>query len=194
MFAICAGLATGAEAQTAYFGGYNGNPDHLTVMVPVTASVGGVCGFAPALAPSGTFDAGDIRNAFSHNFGFTLECTVPLRMAVTSQNGGLQTASTTTTGYTNIETYSVTLDIKGANSSEVSGTCNTSQLLVTLGSSTCTFFGTASTSNGLLLNNPSFDIGGSFVGVSNGAGYSGSNILIAANYSDTLTVTLSPAQ
>jgi hypothetical protein len=76
-FAVAVGLAPmcPASAQstimgpTAYVGG-----TPVTLNIPVTASVGGRCGFATSAAPSGSFDAGEIdRTSWSGQFPFHVE-------------------------------------------------------------------------------------------------------------------------
>ena len=189
-------LGSSAYAQTtAFYPDGNqppGSPSNIQLSVPVTASVAEQCGFAPNGAPDDTYNAGDIRNGWTHDTAFTLECNGPLNMAVTSLNGGLLASGTPASGYANLEVYSVTLHIAG-DSGSAEATCTTDLLLHTLGSSSCGFYGTASTSVGLNLNGSSEDQSGSYIRISNGTGYTGSQTLIASNtYTDTLTVTLSP--
>ena len=179
-----------ASAQvTAYAGG---SPSNIVLSIPVTASVGGRCGFAPGLAPSGSTDVGEVNNAFSADFPFTLECTVPFRAAVISQNGGLLAASATpATGYTNLAPYLVDLNLVGdPGVTPVSGTCDTADLQTSSGAA-CVFKGPATASQGLRLNGSSYDAPGSFLRVRRDA-YAAPAILTAANtYADSLTVTLS---
>ena len=179
-----------AQAQvTAYAGG---SPSNIVLSIPVTASVGGRCGFAPGLAPSGSTDVGEVNNAFSADFPFTLECTVPFRAAVISQNGGLLAPSVTPdVGYTNLAPYLVDLNLVGdAGVTPVSGTCDTADLQTSSGA-TCVFKGPATAGQGLRLNGSSYDTPGSFLRVHRGA-YAAPAILTAANaYADSLTVTLS---
>jgi hypothetical protein len=179
-----------AQAQvTAYAGG---SPSNIVLSIPVTASVGGRCGFAPGLAPSGSTDVGEVNNAFSADFPFTLECTVPFRAAVISQNGGLLAASTTpATGYTNLAPYLVDLNLVGDTGvTPVSGTCDTADLKTSSGAG-CAFKGPATAGQGLRLNGSSYDTPGSYLRVRRGA-YAAPAILTAANtYADSLTVTLS---
>lgn len=174
---------------TAYAGG---SPSNIVLSIPVTASVGGRCGFSPGAAPSGTKDVGEVNNAFTADFPFTLQCTVPFRAAVISSNGGLLASSVTpATGYTNLAPYLVDLNLVGdVGVGTVNATCDTGDLKTTSGA-TCGFKGPASASQGLRLNGSSYDVSGSYVRVHRGA-YAGAQILAAANtYSDSLTVTLS---
>lgn len=179
-----------AQAQvTAYAGG---SPSNIVLSIPVTASVGGRCGFAPGLAPSGSTDVGEVNNAFSADFPFTLECTVPFRAAVISQNGGLLAASATPdVGYTNLAPYLVDLTLVGdPGVTPVSGTCDTADLQTSSGAA-CAFKGPATASQGLRLDGASYDAPGSFLRVRRDA-YAAPAILTAANtYADSLTVTLS---
>lgn len=196
--ALCA-VSVPAFAQATYYYPDGHQPPtsagaYDAIPINITAHVGETCGFKDA-PPADTYDAGDIRNAFAHQTDFQLECNGPLRMAITSQNGGLYNGGgTANTGYSNLEIYSVKLNIVPTSGSAVTATCTTDQLVSTLSTSSCPFFGTASTSVGLLLNSPSYDVSGSYVQVSNGSGYSGPPVLNASNnYTDTLTVTLSAA-
>ena len=190
VLAVFAAGADLAQAQvTAYAGG---SPSNIVLSIPVTASVGGRCGFAPGMAPSGSTDVGEVNNAFSADFPFTLECTVPFRAAVISQNGGLLASSVTpATGYTNLAPYLVDLNLVGdAGVTPASATCDTGDLKTSSGA-TCTFKGPATASQGLRLNGSSYDVSGSYLRVSRAA-YAGPQILAAANvYADSLTVTLS---
>jgi hypothetical protein len=188
--AVIAGGMERAQAQvTAYAGG---SPSNIVLSIPVTASVGGRCGFAPGLAPNGSTDVGEVNNAFSADFPFTLECTVPFRAAVISQNGGLlATGVTPATGYTNLAPYLVDLNLVGdAGVTPVNATCDTGDLKTSSGA-TCTFKGPASAAQGLRLNGSSYDVSGSYLRVHRAA-YAGAQILAAANtYADSLTVTVS---
>lgn len=188
--AIIAGGMERAQAQvTAYAGG---SPSNIVLSIPVTASVGGRCGFAPGMAPNGSTNVGEVNNAFSADFPFTLECTVPFRAAVVSQNGGMLASGVTpATGYTNLAPYLVDLNLVGdAGVTPASATCDTGDLKTSSGAA-CTFKGPASASQGLRLNGSSYDVSGSYLRVHRAA-YAGAQILAAANtYADSLTVTLS---
>lgn len=187
---ILAASVTESRAQvTAYAGG---SPPNIVLSIPVTASVGGRCGFAPGMAPSGSTNVGEVNNAFTADFPFTLQCTVPFRAAVVSSNGGLLASSVTpATGYTNLAPYLVDLNLVGdVGVGTATATCDTGDLKSTSGA-TCGFKGPATASQGLRLNGSSYDVSGSYLRVHRGA-YAGAQILAAANtYSDSLTVTLS---
>jgi hypothetical protein len=184
---MCA--AAPAYAQVTAIAG--GAPDHITLSVPVTASIGGACGFKTGAAPSGSRDVGELNGSFSEDFPFTLECTGPLRMAVVSANGGLLASTGTLPGgYTNTAPYAVSLHIEGQGGAITNGSCDAATLTA-LASSACSFRGPASTSQGLRLGVASYQIPGSYLRVSS-PGYSSPSILVASNtYTDTLTVTLS---
>lgn len=191
MVAALAAGATDAHAQvTAYAGG---SPSNIVLSIPVTASVGGRCGFAPGAAPNGSTDVGEVNNAFTADFPFTLQCTVPFRAAVISQNGGLLTSTSAVSGYTNLAPYLVDLNLVGDSGvGSASATCDTGDLKTTSGA-TCGFKGPATTTQGLRLNGASYDVPGSYLRVHRAA-YAGASILVASNtYADALTVTLSVA-
>jgi hypothetical protein len=169
--------ATPAMAQnvpnTAYFGG---SPTSITVSVPVTATVGGSCGFAPGAAPSGSQNVGALDNpTWTYDFGFTLQCTGPSRIAVVSSNGGLRKASLPSEpGYLGIAPYGAAAN------------------LLTSSLNPCVLRGTASPTVGLSVATPSYNLSGSYVRVT--ALNYGSDILVSGtDYTDTLTVTVSPA-
>lgn len=184
---VCSGPPAFAQV-TAIAGG---SPDHITLAVPVTASIGGTCGFRTGEAPNGSRDVGELNGNFSEDFLFTLQCTAPLRMAVVSANGGLLASTgALAAGYTNVAPYNVSLHIVGDSGVTADGTCSASTL-TTITGSPCTFRGPASSTQGLRLNIRSYDLSGSYLRVSS-PGYSGDDILAASNtYTDTLTVTLS---
>lgn len=181
---------------TAYFRdsaltGYNyPGPDRATIAIDVKASVGGTCGFATNGAPNAVFNFGEITPGFSATVPFTAECTAPWRIAVSSANGALKNAATVPAGYTNKAPYNVALNV-ASDGGPVTGSCPVAQIDQASGSTACTFEGTASTTNGLLIPR-SFGLSGSAITMTAPA-YAGSNILISGNYSDTLVVTVSPA-
>jgi hypothetical protein len=124
------------------------------------------------------------------DFPFTLDCNVPSRVAAVSTNGGMTTAGAPPTGYANRTPYDVVLNLVGnEGTSSVSASCTAATL--TQGS-TCPFVGPASSSQGLRLAGPAILQGGSYLRLS-GKPYSGTELLIAGTYSDTLSVTVSPA-
>ena len=175
---------------TAYFGG---SPTSITVSVPVIATVGGSCGFATGAAPNGSYNAGAIdTTAWTNDFSFTLQCTGPSRMAITSLNGGLKrtTPLAATPGYTDIAPYVVAVNVVRTGGT-TTGNCAASELL-TSASGPCALRGTASPTVGLYVNTPSFNLSGSYVRVSAPA-FAGPAVLVNGTYTDTLTVTVSPA-
>lgn len=185
LFAI--GMASNAGAQTTAYAPGDGSPNSVQLSIPVTASVQATCGFATA--PSGTHDEPNFDDhAWSHDFDFTIECSTASRIAVVSANGALQTGGVAPPGYTTSAPYDVTLNVV-ENAGTATGTCPVVNL--TSGGS-CTFVGPASASQGLAVavsqNQP-----GSYLRVSAPV-YAGADVLVAGTgYTDTLTVTLSPA-
>lgn len=181
------GAASNAQAQTTAYAVGQGTPNSITLTIPVTASVQAACGFATA--PSGTHNEPNFDDhAWTHDFGFTIDCSTASRVAVVSSNGALRTGGVAPTGYTTSAPYNVTLNVV-QNSGVATGTCPVANL--TTGGS-CTFVGPASASQGLAVavtqNQP-----GSYLRVSAPA-YAGADVLVASTgYADTLTVTLSPA-
>jgi len=179
------GTAQAQTVQTAYAGG---SPVVLTI--PVTASVGGRCGFADGAAPSGTYNQADFDlNGLSTQFNFSLNCTGPSRVAIVSANGGLLSSTSASPGYSNKADYNVTLNLAANNGTTASATCTASTLTA---GSTCSFVGQASTTQGLRLASAAVNQAGSYVRISAPA-QSGSTVLVAGTYSDALTVTVSPA-
>ncbi|MET0180776.1 MAG: hypothetical protein ABW194_09905, partial [Novosphingobium sp.] len=180
---LTAGTAHAQTVQTAYAGG---SPVVLTI--PVTASVGGRCGFATA--PSGTYNQANFdQTGLAAQFDFALNCTGPSRVAILSSNGGLLTAAAADAGYANKADYSVTLNLVANDGSTAQGTCAASTLV---SGSSCSFVGTASTTQGLRLAASAVNQSGSYVRIS-APRQTGSTVLVAGTYSDALTVTVSPA-
>lgn len=181
---------------TAYYrdpalGGYvYPGPANAIINIDVKASVGGTCGFATNGAPNASFTGLPIEAGWTRQVPFTAECTAPWRIAVSSLNGALKNAATVPVGYTNKAAYDVALNV-ASDGGTVTGTCPVAQIDQALGSSPCNFKGTASTTNGLQVLR-SFGLAGSFIQMTAPA-YSGSDVLYSGNYSDTLTVTVSPA-
>ena len=177
--------------QTAYFDpGYGAT--EATLEIPVTASVGGACGFQTA--PEDTVDAGEIDVAgWTKQVPFTAQCTAPWHIAVSSQNGGLATSGAVETGYRNKAPYTVTLNVEhdAGTPGTVSASCPVAEIHAALATSNCDFAGTATKSHGLDIPR-SYGLTGSYVEVSAPA-YNGPGVLIAGTYTDTLTVTVSPA-
>ena len=175
-----------SAAQTAYAPG-QGSPNSIVLSVPVTASINNHCGFATA--PSGTYNQPNFdATGLLHDFSFTLDCTLPLRVGVVSSNGGLlANAGSLPTGYVAFAPYDVTLHLVG-DATTANATCAAATL--TTGSTCTTFLGPASTTQGLRLNGPANATTGSYLRVS-ALPYPGPDVLVAATYSDTLVVTLS---
>jgi hypothetical protein len=164
-------------------------PPQAVLSIPVTASVGGRCGFLTA--PNANRNVGQIdTTAWTEQVAFVPECSAPWRIAVSSQNGGLKTAATVPVGYQNTAPYTVSLNVN-SDGGGVTGSCAVAQIDQAAGSTACTFEGTASTSNGLLIPR-SFGLSGSYIQM-NAPAYPGPDILITGTYTDTLTVTISPA-
>lgn len=180
--------ASAATAQTTAYASGQGSPNQITLSIPVTASVGGHCGFATA--PSGTHNEPNFDDhGWSHDFAFVLDCTGPARIAVVSANGALKSAAGTASGYTNSAPYDVTLNVARNSGGAVTATCAVANL--TTGGS-CGFRGPANGSQGLSVPTSSTNQSGSYVRVSAPA-YAGSNVLVAGDYADTLIVTVSAA-
>lgn len=170
---------------------YEGNSLPLTI--PVTASVGGRCQFATNGAPSGTYDAGAIDTAaWSHDFGFTIDCNTAARVAVVSLNGGLKAPVTVNEpGYLGLAPYTVALNLDG-NTVDASDSCLVETLKATAASA-CSFRGPASTTAGLRLAGPSQNQTQSYLRVSAPA-YAGPGTLVSSTaYADTLTITIAAA-
>ncbi|MFM5950929.1 MAG: hypothetical protein ACKOPM_17145 [Novosphingobium sp.] len=165
-------------------------PDKAVILIDVKASVGGTCGFATNGAPNASFTGLPIEAGWTRQVPFTAECTAPWRIAVSSANGSMKNASAVPVGYTNKAAYDVSLNV-ASDGGPVTGTCPVDQLDQALGSSPCTFKGTASTTNGLSVPR-SFGLSGSYIQMTAPA-YTGSSILFNGTYSDTLTVTVSPS-
>lgn len=193
--AFAAMAATPATAQTTgvQYAYYNtpGKAAVATLSIPVTATIGGQCGFYTA--PDATRDVGEIdRVAINETVDFVPECTAPWHIAVSSQNGGLLTSSSAdpANGYLNKAPYAVTLNINNDGSaSPLVASCNAANLQTSGGA--CDFKGTATPSTGLLVPR-SYRLAASNIQLTAPA-YSGPGVLVSGTYSDTLTVTVSPA-
>ena len=164
-------------------------PPSAVLSIPVTATVGGTCGFATA--PNDNLNVGNIdTTAWTRQVAFVPECTAPWRIAVSSQNGGLTTGATVPVGYRNKAPYTVSLNVN-SDSGLITGSCPVEQIDQAAGSTACTFEGTASPTNGLLIPR-SFGLSGSYIQMEAPA-YPGPDLLITGTYNDTLVVTISPA-
>jgi hypothetical protein len=185
-------LAFADPASAQYVTAYaptQGSPNSVTLNIPVTASVGGRCGFASA--PSGSHTENNFDDhAWQKDFSFQLDCTGAFRVAVVSTNGGLKTAGTAPAGYTTIAPYNVALHVVGNTSTVDSPTCAAATLV---SGSTCSYVGTATNTVGFRYAGSSTLQSGSYLRVSAPA-YTGSSVLVASTgYTDTLTVTVSAA-
>jgi hypothetical protein len=166
--------------------------------VQVSASVGGRCGFDASGVPTGTYDQRNFDvTGFTHNVAFKLDCTGPSRVAVVSTNGGLKTGGTVPAGYATLAPYNVTLDLDGVGGSnpDATQTCAVANLSASA-ASPCTFRGPASTTVGLRLALPATAAQTSYLRavapIYNPAA-NGGNFLVAGEYQDILTVTVSVA-
>jgi hypothetical protein len=160
------------------------------ISVPVTATVGGSCGFASGAAPSGNQNVGQLdTTTWTYDFPFTLQCTGPSRIAVTSSNGGLKTTPTVTApGYLDTAPYDVAVHVVRTGGS-TDGNCAAASLLSS-SLAACALRGTASPTVGMAVTTPSYNLAGSYLRVTKSA-YSG--VLVSGTYTDTLVVTVSPA-
>lgn len=192
---VAAQPAAAQSVQTAYYRDPNlptyayPGPANAVLSVPVKASVGGSCGFQTA-PNANIFNPNIDTTAWSNQVAFVPECTAPWRIAVSSQNGALKSAATVAPGYTNAAPYDVALNV-ASDSGPVTSNCPVAQIDQALGSSACSFKGTASPTNGLLVPR-SFGLAGSYIQVSAPA-YAGPGTLVQGTYNDTLVVTISPA-
>lgn len=175
------------DGPTAYVGG------NRQLRIPVVASVGGRCTFALNGAPSGSFDAGQIdTTGWANQFPFVLDCNGAARVAVTSLNGGLRTATQPTdAGYLGLAPYAVRLNLAGEAGANAAAQCQVATL-VAGSASPCAFIGPATQSQGLRIAPSSHNLTGSYLEVSAGA-YAGPGVLVQGSYADTLTVTVSAA-
>lgn len=180
------------SAQTTVYAPGDGSPNSAQLQINVLASVGGRCGFADLGTPSGTFDQRNFDvTGFSHDFLFSLNCTGPARVAVVSSNGGLKTAGTAPSGYAVLAPYDVSLHLVSNTPATADATCAAAALVV--GTGACAAFrGPASTTQGLRIGAPSTNQTGSYLRVAASA-YNQvvGPTLLAGEYADTLTVTLS---
>lgn len=184
-------LSTPGVAQTTAVA--HGSPSNITLSIPVKASIASVCGFATGAMPSESFTIPtDLNNAFTHDVGFVLQCTVASRIAVVSSNGGLRTSASAPPGYTGLRKYNVALHVVG-DTGVTPADANCASVALKPTDASCSFFGTATATVGLPLSGSSYNQAGSYLRVSSAA-YADAPILLAANnYADTLTVTLSAA-
>lgn len=196
MVAILAAAAP-CTAQTAYYGGA---PDRLALTVDVRASVAARCGFLPTSTPGANYVEPDFETqGFDRVATFKLDCTSASRVGIVSSNGGLATGASAGPGYTALAPYDVQLTLNG-NAISATATCGAKDL--TPASNACAptylaavgpnFTGPASAAQGLRIAGPATIGSDSTIRVKANP-YSGSSILSAGTYVDTLTVTISPA-
>lgn len=178
---------------TAYYNEPSYGPPSVQFKLDVLASVGGRCGFASGGVPNGSIDAGEIDVAlWNGQVAFMPSCTAQWRIAVSSLNGALKSDTPTggAPGFTDVAPYTVSLHVVHDTGS-IDRDCPVDQIAASLGSSPCAFRGTASASNGLQVPR-AFNQPGSYIAAGAPA-YTGTSKLVAGNYTDTLTVTISPA-
>ena len=170
-------------SNTVYVGG------SIPLQVPVTATIGGRCQFG-GTGPDGVYDAGRIDEAaWSNDFDFAIECNIASRVAVESANGGLATAqSVTDPGYLTLAPYTVGLNLQGT-ADTAAASCDVESLAANA-AAPCSFRGPASTLDGLRLPGAASNETGTYLRVS-APPYAGPGTLVAGNYTDTLTVTIS---
>ncbi|TMJ11572.1 MAG: hypothetical protein E6G94_15640 [Alphaproteobacteria bacterium] len=185
---------TPAAAQITAYAPGEGNPNNIQLPIDVIASVGGRCGFAVSGAPSGSFDQRNFDvTGFTHDFLFSLNCTGPARVGVVSSNGGLKTSGAVPAGYSAVAPYNVSLHLVSNTAAVADGTCAVATLIA--GTGTCAaFLGPASSTQGLRISAPSTNQTGSYLRVV-AAAYNQVTgpTLVAGEYADTLTITLSAA-
>lgn len=178
--------------KIAAMGGDGGFPGSVSLSVDITARVEATCGFAQA--PSGEYDLGDLTLAFEKVAPLQVECSSPFRVGVVAARGALSADGVgPVPGYANQIPYEVMLNIATNAGAPVSAQCAASGLTA---AGACGFKGPASGSQGLSVAQPSVGQNGSFIRVRSpgGAPYAGPSVPLAANnYTDTLTVTISPA-
>jgi hypothetical protein len=190
--------AVPCAAQTAY---YAGSPDRLNLTVEVRASISARCGFVPASAPGASYVEPNFETqGFDRVAAFKLDCTSASRVGVVSSNGGLSTGGAAAgPGYTATAPYDVQLTLNG-NATSATATCGAKDLVPASNACAPTylaavgpnFSGPASATQGLRLGGPATIGSDSTIRVKANA-YAGASILTAGTYSDTLTVTISPA-
>lgn len=187
-------VASGAQAQTTAYAAGQGVPglSDIALGVPVTASVGGSCSFAPGASPNASYNFPNADAGFSQDTAFSLTCNGPSRVAIVSQQGGLRSSATAPAGYTTLLPYQVELLMAGIGGATAAATCNANLLTASAGGA-CGFRGPVSFTQGLKLDAASSGQAGSYVRIV-APPYGGADRLVAANdYADTLSVTLSAA-
>lgn len=182
-------LALPAHAQATAYAAGQGALNRIEVGIDVRASVRDRCGFAASGAPSGSLDQPDFGDTgLNKQFAIRLNCTGASRVAVSSRNGGLANA-TQVDGYASTAPYNVELRLGGDNGTTSAAVCSSTNLHQP---GSCVFSGTAGPSTGLRLGAASTKDNGSYLKVT-ASPYAGVQPLLAGDYSDTLTITVSIA-
>lgn len=189
--------APALASTVAYAADQNGRPtavDHITLVIPVSATVEPAC---TALNPErSTVDLQELARPLpTASIGLTIRCNSAFRMAVVSHNGGLKSPLPAPEGYTNIRDYRVALQVTDdSNHEHVSATCNASALSPTAANSDCATSLRGPASGGastFLVGAPSNDKP-SYLRISDAPAPAG--ILVSGTgYEDALTITLSAA-
>lgn len=191
-FVIAAWAALAAApacAQVTAYAAGMGALDRIDVGIDVRASVRARCGFADASVPGGAIDQPRFDEiGIDRQIPLRLNCTGASRIAVSSSNGGLETEARAA-GYRSKALYDVELHLAADDGTKANASCSSDGLN---GGGSCSFGGTASEANGLRLAAASTKNNGSYLRISAPPG-SGEAPLLAGDYSDTLTITVSIA-
>lgn len=190
VLAVLAGFtALPAHAQATAYATGQGALNRIEVGIDVRASVRDRCGFAESGAPSGSLDQPDFdATGLSKQFSIRLNCSGASRVAVSSRNGGLANGLEVE-GYASKAAYDVELRLAGDNGTTSAATCSSTALGQ---AGACAFAGAASIGAGLRLGAPSTRDNGSYLRIS-APPYAGAQPLLAGDYADTLTITVSVA-
>lgn|SRR5690606_2460148 len=187
--AVAGASAVPAQAHVTAYAAGQGALNRIEVGIDVRASVQARCGFAEGGVPSGSVNQADFdTKGISKDFAIRLNCSGASRVAIRSQNGSLAHSSEVP-GYASSAPYNVQLRLAGDDGTVATATCDAASLS---GAGACAFSGTAGHATGLRLGAASTKDNGSYLRVSAPA-YSGTQPLLAGDYSDTLTVTVSIA-
>ncbi|HYJ52301.1 MAG TPA: hypothetical protein VEW04_03930 [Allosphingosinicella sp.] len=190
--ALLIALPSTLRAQTSGSAVYGGSPREVSLSVNVTASVSASCSFMVGAMPKGDYSVGNLEGPYLIDIPFSLTCNSPSRVGIVSNNGGMKAhgVSSAPPGYAHQAPYRVTLHLAGDSGNSAHATCESPTL--TSGASGCAFRGPATGTAGLRLPGPSQGVPGSYIRI-NQTGEPQPETLIAADYSDRLTVTISPA-
>lgn len=164
-------------------------PDKAVLTIPVTASVGGTCGVQTPFDVT-VYNPNIDTTGWTNQVAFMPECTARWRIAVSSLKGAMRSDAPIEAGYTNVAPYDVALHIN-SDDGAIDSSCPVAQIDQALATSPCAFHGTATNTDGLSVAR-SFQLSGTYIQVSAPA-YPGPNRLVEGFYTDTLTVTVSPA-